>query len=528
MAIIIVCCQSDNEVIDLVVQDEFISIQTVEESDALKYATKILNNGARTKNNIILPSLDGKSLTYKSIVGSNVTLPVFNTNTDSNVLSEFFLIKENNEIKGYYSFFYASKSEDEINKGTNILVILNEDGEFVNGFRLRGGVFVSRFVGSLSSPKSKSQRVVELESCDEFYYTCGVQGIDEIILTSSGSGSAINNGSVTIFTFPPRGGGISIGVNNGDVEVPLGGSSVNSHYNPGGSSAGEPLFPCGDSLHGCEKMKCEDGSNQDYYGNCEEVENIIYTENLRSKPCHKNIIEVAIGLSSPLTTLINRTFEVNSETNLTLDSSDDVSGNAATRPTFLYNTSTRTCDVKIKFRESYLTTTTNLSLARTAIHESLHAVLVYMHEDGHLVNDDGTPLEGYADLVEAYSEYRAGLDVDLNITHHEAMSEFVSSIATSVSEYGRGIGLDESFTYYEKLSWAGLTETESFKNLYPKYLVPDDETDNPDNVNTEWLDIINTIAVEQDNSSLEFHHPDGTIYSYESKGNNINTTEPCD
>lgn len=40
MAIIIVCCQSDNEVIDLVVQDEFISIQTVEESDALKYATK--------------------------------------------------------------------------------------------------------------------------------------------------------------------------------------------------------------------------------------------------------------------------------------------------------------------------------------------------------------------------------------------------------------------------------------------------------------------------------------------------------
>jgi hypothetical protein len=136
-------------------------------------------------------------------------------------------------------------------------------------------------------------------------------------------------------------------------------------------------------------------------------------------------------------------------------------------------------------------------------------------------------MTGYENLVEEYINYTNGLPNNIGMAHHELMTNYVESIASSLSVYGNNNGYSNSFSFYKKLSWAGLLETPTFKSLYPKYINPDDATNNPNNINPQWLDIINTNASEQENSTYIFNHPNGNTYEYEPKGNTPNETTPC-
>lgn len=107
------------------------------------------------------------------------------------------------------------------------------------------------------------------------------------------------------------------------------------------------------------------------------------------------------------------------------------------------------------------------------------------------------------------------------------MTNYVESIASSLSVYGNNNGHSNSFNYYKRLAWGGLQNTPTFKTLYPKYINPNDETNNPNNVNPEWLNIINTIAVETENLTYIFEHPNGNTYEFNPKGNTPNATTPC-
>ncbi len=100
-------------------------------------------------------------------------------------------------------------------------------------------------------------------------------------------------------------------------------------------------------------------------------------------------------------------------------------------------------------------------------------------------------------------------------------------MATSLSIYSSQNGYSNSFNYYKKMCWSGLTETDAFLTIYPKYLDPNDEINNPTNYNPEWLDIKLTIQAEKYNSTLTFIHPNGNTYEFIPKGNPPNTNEPC-
>ncbi|WP_034060999.1 hypothetical protein [Lacinutrix jangbogonensis] len=261
-------------------------------------------------------------------------------------------------------------------------------------------------------------------------------------------------------------------------------------------------------------------------------DNIIYDNSLNDYPCHKLIIEEAIGTCSPLTQLVLDLFESNDGSNLIIRTEDlgpaNSSSNANTTSTSTYNPVTNTCDITITFNENYLDAASDISLARTAIHESLHAILIYMFEQDLLYSYDGSPMGDFEDFVNNYINYQLGLPANIGVAHHQLLVDFVEDIALSLSTYSLQNGYaNNGFNYYKKMSWAGLTTMESFLLIYPKYLDPADEANNQLNFNPEWLDIKLTIQAEKYNETQIFPHPNGFDYEFIPKGTSPNETEPC-
>ena len=261
----------------------------------------------------------------------------------------------------------------------------------------------------------------------------------------------------------------------------------------------------------------------DNNGEVDFVDEVIF--NLGEKPCHLDVIYDAYGLCSPLTGLFQEIFDdtddnINENYNLTYGIIPNSNNNGGTLPLSVIDRSCSsqangiTCTININFRESYLNTATDLSIARTTIHETLHAVLVYMYESG-LFETNGVTDPDYVDLTEAYADYLISNNPTLiNTTQHELIADFVDDIATSLSIYGNNHGYNQSFSFYKKLAWGGLTTTETFQSLYPQYL---NGVLNPD-----FVDIINTLAAEQNNVTYEYN---GIQTS--PQGSTPNSDAPC-
>tara|TARA_R100000935_G_C2830105_1_gene164557 strand:+ start:973 stop:1992 length:1020 start_codon:yes stop_codon:yes gene_type:complete len=259
-----------------------------------------------------------------------------------------------------------------------------------------------------------------------------------------------------------------------------------------------------------------------------ENTNIVVNQNLIDNyPCVAKIVQEAYSVSSPLTGLVSDAFATNDGSNLNFTYSSTITPNGTTTEVSRYNARAKTCDIKITFNETYISKATELSIARTTLHESLHATLVFMFEEGVLQNDTGTPILGFESLVNEYILYLSAKPSNLGKAHHELMSDFVLDIASSLSSFGRSKGYDLPFSYYKAMSWGGLENTLSFKTLYPKYLDPLDAINNPDNINIDYLKIVNINAAEKDNITLTYTHPDGTTYTNTSQGNVLNANLPC-
>jgi|GEM_PF-2819551 len=162
--------------------------------------------------------------------------------------------------------------------------------------------------------------------------------------------------------------------------------------------------------------------------------------------------------------------------------------NAFTGPSYnkLTNTVTTTFDAS-KFVEA-----TDLSIARTIIHESVHAYLMTFFS-----RDPLASTKTYAQLVEDYFYYQ-----DANVAHHSYMAKnLVTEIAKSLEEYGKNKGYTLSSQFYSDLAWGGLTHTGQsdnngfwmltiwFQNAYPDPLTRSR--------------IIKTIAVEQSGRDMD-------------------------
>lgn len=97
---------------------------------------------------------------------------------------------------------------------------------------------------------------------------------------------------------------------------------------------------------------------------------------------------------------------------------------------------------------------TELSLARTVIHELVHTYLVlYFRFDAE------NALQEYPQMIHAW---QSTPDPNLNEIHHaEMVISYVDDIALALKEYALSLGLDLEDSLYKALAWGGLDFHES-------------------------------------------------------------------
>ncbi len=162
-------------------------------------------------------------------------------------------------------------------------------------------------------------------------------------------------------------------------------------------------------------------------------------------------------------------FANSKNTNLTIQNGTTSGSNAST------------VGANIIVSNSYLSNATKLSIARTMIHESIHAYLnAYFYSYPDFNN------KSFKDKLRKYATDKGF--TDMNRFQHEFMGQYVNAIAISLyewdKEYGSGKGNNNvtkpddllGWDYYRSLAFGGLyyidsngnlQETDSFKTLVP-------------------------------------------------------------
>lgn len=128
--------------------------------------------------------------------------------------------------------------------------------------------------------------------------------------------------------------------------------------------------------------------------------------------------------------------------------------NASTDPPANYNSSTGT--ITTTFDTQAWPDATDLSWARTILHESIHAYLVSYYK----INQPNWTAT-YPQMVQDWGTLQNWNDV-----HHEEIARsLVTSIGLSLEEYGQSQGYNLSSQFYRDLAWGGLQGTSAFTNL---------------------------------------------------------------
>lgn len=173
------------------------------------------------------------------------------------------------------------------------------------------------------------------------------------------------------------------------------------------------------------------------------------------KPCEVSIMNVLKGLSgNPLLTNLQKLAGTNSGYNWTVKDGriNDPSTTGFTSSGYDNSTSS----ASTTFDSQKFANATDLSFARTMLHESFHAYLVvYFANDRALANAE------YSAMVDAYQIQHQSI----NDVHHVEMAFWVANIANALEQYGQSKGYNLPSQFYQDMSWAGLEGTQAYKDL---------------------------------------------------------------
>ena len=116
--------------------------------------------------------------------------------------------------------------------------------------------------------------------------------------------------------------------------------------------------------------------------------------------------------------------------------------------------------------ENYLNNATKLSIARTIIHELVHGWLSARFDLPVTTNSIAFKfgMEQYAQ-DNGYNPY--GTPAEINLFHHEFMSQYINAMAFSLYEWDRdyGTGGNLGWDYYKNMSYGGMYYYDSSNNL---------------------------------------------------------------
>ncbi|NVK83024.1 MAG: hypothetical protein HWE21_01815 [Cytophagia bacterium] len=166
------------------------------------------------------------------------------------------------------------------------------------------------------------------------------------------------------------------------------------------------------------------------------------------KPCMKSLISSIKTQTKGLSWVINHFAGNNANYNWKVEHGVLQGDYTAITPNNSYNSATGT--VTTIFDTNKYKNSSDLSIVKTILHESVHAYLIsYFRNDP--INAGST----YADLVRDHGN---SVYPSLEEEHHaEIVRSFVNQIAGSLEEFGVNKGYSLSSQFYSDLAWSGLT-----------------------------------------------------------------------
>lgn len=179
----------------------------------------------------------------------------------------------------------------------------------------------------------------------------------------------------------------------------------------------------------------------------------IYASGLN--PCAASIATTLTTLSgNPLLSNLQKLASVSSGYNWTIKNGDLSNTNQTAFTSSGFDTNTNSAVTTMDLQK--YPNVTDLSIARTLLHESFHAYLVaYFQNDRALANQQ------YAYLVDAYQRQHQ----DINDLNHFELSFWVANLADGLQQYGQSKGYNLPNQFYQDMAWAGLEDTNAYKAL---------------------------------------------------------------
>ncbi|RPD91185.1 hypothetical protein EGM88_15085 [Aureibaculum marinum] len=223
----------------------------------------------------------------------------------------------------------------------------------------------------------------------------------------------------------------------------------------------------------------------------DEEDQIITDDMVDDYPCQSEIIQGAFIESAPLSKLILDIFELNDNGYNLVFWEDPNIGSGDAGGTYPISVDSGwelgKLDIQIGLSNALLNNGTDLAIVATAIHESIHAILIYGMETGKLTVENTNGDADFNFLVRSYLQMKIEIEHfggeemnagDTDFWMHQYMTDLVGDIATSISEYGKSNGYNISYSYYEKLAWLGLKDSLEFilANDSDGYTEEDEET----------------------------------------------------
>ena len=150
--------------------------------------------------------------------------------------------------------------------------------------------------------------------------------------------------------------------------------------------------------------------------------------------------------------------------------------------------------VTTTFDVGKLKKSTDLSIARTILHEAIHAYLV-----AYFKVDESSARKTFSILMD---DYEKGVYANQNQAQHaEFARNFISQIALALEDFGKSKGYSLSKQFYEDLAWGGLTHTGEYdssgvpiESSWFKSAIPNA---------TDRKRIVDVVTIEQTGTTLQ-------------------------
>jgi hypothetical protein len=387
------------------------NIQTVSREQAIQFLQQnpLKVNGNKTSKTTTLSNYD--AITLEKITNSDQLLTVIPLpDSDKQQNSRVLLLTVNDTLKSVVFTMYPDVAQST-NEFSGRVLITSINGDFFKGFRMKNGYIISKFI---KKPSTSTTNKIESKSTTA-YATEPIE-LQEVIIPARKPVQSLTVAYLYVYSWELDSSSSSL------LNWGFGGG--------GGGSGAEPVV----------------AEEEDFEDKIDDSE---------LNPCLTQVLLDLKNLKEGKIASIIKTFSGEEPCyNWTIKSDNSKFLSTTGSTSSVYDTASKSAIST--FHPLSFPNATDLSWARTIMHEGIHAYLVSF-----FANDITKANIDFADLVVEFAKTQ-----DLNSAHHEEfVRKFSSNISISLQEYGISKGYNLTKQFYDDMSWAGLYKTAAFEKL---------------------------------------------------------------